>query len=780
MAVTAVDDAAGVDWVEYRVDAGTWQRLALTNPASNEYSKVWIPMPADQGPHTISFYGADKAGNQSLPMSTAIIIDLGTEPYEKLSGTLQAAPNPVYQGQEESFQYTVRNEAGQAIQGLFVKILVIDPATQETKITLSEQIDLPEKGVHTATLKAATNGLALKTYQTVLKVEMSGKLPRKLAETGFTVIAALDATKNLADETRLLVWVNDHCPSSCRPKELGALKDGLVELYSEAGCNAGLQKEISVSDSLQSQDKLYCDPEPCKECLDLNLLKTILDQVADHYKIVFSPCAFADELRNPLYTDILVLGDNQPLQDHIAAELRERVHSGTGLISSQWLKHGCSAAYDEVFGITYKGMLSNSDPLIETVQSPITTPGTFKAIGKSYNIQTDPDTLIAGWIKTYSKWQFGETRDTIMCPDPQGPYAALVLHDYGQGRAIYQAFDLGRSLKEANKEWVRVLLENSLNYVHKVHSGNVFRPYELAPIRMVLKSTGAGLTARVRESFPKELLLYDPISKQWIDESPWVFDTGLDAGGEKEIPFYYLTPDKIGTFKTQTDVSMLLNEEPILVKQLQLDLAVAQDLDLILDETINHLKALTLPPNDQARVNNALAVLNKIKVKIVRTRSDVDYIVKKLITTVDYLRSVKSVDMRNYRLELDRLMRSYGALYYLFVPPGEYLQASLEATPNPVKTNQEVNFHVKVFNDGNEAFRDLILKVMIMDPNNGQVIKTLEKALVLEGNSSQELDLKTMLKYFKAKTYKVQLKAYSGLLLEPKVLAEGNLTVTAQ
>ncbi|RPI75297.1 MAG: hypothetical protein EHM45_15315 [Desulfobacteraceae bacterium] len=367
-----------------------------------------------------------------------------------------------------------------------------------------------------------------------------------------------------------------------------------------------------------------------------------------------------------------------------------------------------------------------------------------------------------------------------MCPDPQGPYAALVLHDYGQGRAIYQAFDLGRSLKEANKEWVRTLLENSLKYVHKVHSGNEFKPYELAPIQLSLKSLEAGLTARVKESFSLALSLYDPSSKQWIDESPWVFDTGLDANEEKEIPFYYLTPDKAGIFGTQTDVSMLLNDEPILVKQLQLDLAVTKDLDLILDETINNLKALSLPPNDRARVNNALTALNKVKVKIVRIRSDVDYMIQKLIAAVDYLRSVKSVDLRNDRLELDRLIRSYGALYYLFVPPGNYLQGEIKASPNPVKSNQEVNFHVKIFNDGNEAFRDLILKVMIMDPNTGQVIKTLEKSLILEGNSSQEFDIKTVLKYFKAKTYKVQLKAYSGLLLEPKVLAEEGLKILAR
>jgi subtilase family serine protease/Tol biopolymer transport system component/flagellar hook assembly protein FlgD/fibronectin type 3 domain-containing protein len=783
MAVTAVDDASGVDWVEYQIDGGTWQRLALTNPAAHEYSQVWVPVPADQGSHTIAFRAADKAGNISKPVSTAIIIDLGGEPFEKLTGTLQATPNPVYLGLDESFQYSIRNEAGQALNGLSVKILVIDPATQETKITLSENIDLTANSVYTGTLKTSTTGLGLKTYQVLLKIEMSGKQPRKLAETAFELIASLEVTKIIKDQARLLVWVNDHCPPSCRSdayvKTIGATVHSITD--ERSNCQASIEATTYPGImGVQEPKKFQTNCEhACEDCINVNLLKTVLDQSAARYKIVFDHCAFSEELRNPIYTDILILGDQEPITDHVAAELREKVYGGVGLISSLWLKHGCSAGYDELFGVTYKGQLPYAYPLIETVTSPITDPGSLYVKGKPNDILAAEPTVIAGWIKGQSVKYGLSGKNQINCPQTPHKYPAIVLHNYGAGKAIYFAFDLGLTLNAQNQELLAKLLGNSIQYAHRAIDPSVIRPYELVPVEFKLKSLGGVFDLRISETFPEELEIYEPLSKQWITESPWTYATKLNQDEIKHILYYYLAPDLSGSYNTNTEVDFLINGEYIFFKNLPLAFSVGQDIPAKLEEAIAYLQGLSLPPNDKAKAQNAVQALQAVKNRIIKTRQDAALNIRNLLKAIEFLRGIQKADMGATRIKLDQVLMSQEALYYLFVPPAAYLEGKMAANPNPVKINQEVIFHLTAINKGDESFKDLKVRAVIIDPDTRNEVKVLEQSMALEGNSTLTLDLKTRLTGFKAKTYHVLLKAYSALLTEPKVLAELDLQVVA-
>ena len=76
IAVTATDDASGVDRVEYQMDSGMWKPLPVSNPASNKYSTLWTPSATDGGSHTIGFRATDKAGNTSAVISVTITITL--------------------------------------------------------------------------------------------------------------------------------------------------------------------------------------------------------------------------------------------------------------------------------------------------------------------------------------------------------------------------------------------------------------------------------------------------------------------------------------------------------------------------------------------------------------------------------------------------------------------------------------------------------------------------------------------------------------------------------
>ncbi len=62
LSAVAVDNASGVDRVEYRIDNGSWTRLPAVDPATGRYGVEWVPEDAVETDHTASFRATDKAG----------------------------------------------------------------------------------------------------------------------------------------------------------------------------------------------------------------------------------------------------------------------------------------------------------------------------------------------------------------------------------------------------------------------------------------------------------------------------------------------------------------------------------------------------------------------------------------------------------------------------------------------------------------------------------------------------------------------------------------------
>jgi hypothetical protein len=71
---TGSDNFSGMESIHYRLDSGIWQPLALKNAVTGEYGASWLPSAADNGLHTVSFQGTDKAGNTSAPIFVAFIV----------------------------------------------------------------------------------------------------------------------------------------------------------------------------------------------------------------------------------------------------------------------------------------------------------------------------------------------------------------------------------------------------------------------------------------------------------------------------------------------------------------------------------------------------------------------------------------------------------------------------------------------------------------------------------------------------------------------------------
>ncbi|MFH1675186.1 MAG: hypothetical protein ABIF87_17420, partial [Pseudomonadota bacterium] len=612
-----------------------------------------------------------------------------------LIGTLTATPSPVYQGRDETLVYTITNKGNEAMSGLTVSVIIADSDTGEAKQTFAAGADIPINTTVTTNMTASTTNLPPKIYLVIVQVTSDTLTqPKTLSSATFEVLPSLEVTKTIADHTNLLVWVNDNCPSKCEQYrerhcehgETASGEGGGDHCHHDKGhvdhdcdhhgeCEDDDHRDDPCSgkdghweddcDGEGDRDDDGCDGrEEChdKQCIRVDLLKSILDEAVTSYYIVYDRKEFEKELRNPYYTDILILGDHKSLEDHYDEELREKVYSGTGLISSLWLRHGHGKDDDDksddwkgstLFGVRYKGKLSNKYPVVQTVESPISAEGAIAATGKARRVETADDTTIAATIG-------GKHGDA---------YPAIILNDYGVGKTIYCAFDLGLSLNDDTYEQIAALIKDSIAYVHRSEATTVYAPYRFIPVELTVKSLGGSLDVQITETFPERLDLYCPILGEWITESPWTITMHLEPDETGTIAFYALAPDMPETYTLETEIGFLTGETYTFFENVSLDVEVGTDTATRMEDVIAELSALSIAHKEESKVKKVIKHLEKVQERTITTKKDIKKNIHDILKAIKYLFDIKSVDIADIRLMLDTLMRIEQGRYYFFVPP---------------------------------------------------------------------------------------------------------------
>jgi hypothetical protein len=653
LAIQASDNASGVAQAEYEVDGGVWHPLPLVDPATGTYAFTWLPVAGDEGAHTISFRASDRAGNVSQPIAVSITIELES-PFERLTGTIAVSPNPVYRGQEVGFLCTLNNSTDTLITGVTVRVLVIDPKTNETKMTLEKPGTVPPKGSASGNLTASTAALTPQVYHAQLEVASAAAAPRTLASTSFEVLPSIAVTEALADPTNLLVWVNDHCyrKHDHDGEQQGAGEKGASDRGE--GANKGSSRE-------QCEDP--------QQCIRVDLLEQLLTEAGVSYLIVYDNDAFERELRNPYYTDILILGDHEPLTDHVAEELQEQVYSGTGICSSLLLMHGQGIAIgpadNPLFGVHYNGRLPGERHTVTTIASPITEQGTIDTQGEAQRVEAAADTIVAGWI------DYAKEKGHVHTQRCHHDNPAIVINHYGLGKAVYFAFDLGLTLNDKNYAQIAALLKKSFAHVQRTPEAATFYPLQFIPIDLQIKDQGAGLEVQVQEQFPAGLFLYDPIAGTWVTESPWITTMQLEPNQTATMRYYVLTPDRAGTYTIATDIGFLAQGATIPCYQSSLELVVPKDASGVTADIIAALEALASSKKDRLLLNLALMHVKQVK----KVKQDDKYReqtiamnIHNILKGAGFLMQIKGTDIKQIRLQLDALLRIEQGMYYFWVP----------------------------------------------------------------------------------------------------------------
>jgi len=611
--VKATDDASGVSGVEYRLDSRAWLPLPLTSHVTGSFSLAYIPLAEDEGEHTFQFRGRDNAGNVSSPVSSTVTIEL-CNPFDELSGTVAIDPDPLYLGQDISVAYQISNGCTKELHDLTVRLHITDPATGSAGATFVSTVNVPSEGDDNGLFTLSSLDLNVQLYDVLLGVEIDGESgPKTLATSSLEVLPALEVVNSIADQSNVLVWLN-HIKGN----------DDSSEGY----------------------------PVECANEVRLDLLTTMLDEAVDKYRIVCDKSEFEQELRNPFFTDILILGNQQPLTDHHIDELMEKVYSGTGLVSAGWLKHGTHFEGENIFlGINDKGTLAGSQHEIQLLDSPITTADVWSVTSYALRVETAANATVAGWI-------LGNSSNN---------YPAIVLSDYGMGRTIFYAFDLSEALTDQNFAEFSELLTLSFSHVHRPSDqAGVKPPYHMVPHALTTASPGRGFDLNVSIFYPPELAIFDTQTDSWIVDNPWLLNLPVASGGTIEVQYSILMPDASGTYSIFIENGFMDQDQYIPLQTDTYDLVLDQDRAALIDSIIGEVSSLPLTNQDSAKVVDIIICLENVRTNTIIDIGDLQVNIHEIEKAVDALLQIEGVDISDIRLQLDTLLRIEQGRYYFY------------------------------------------------------------------------------------------------------------------
>lgn len=598
----------------------------LTPGGRLEFKSFWNTAANPAGIYTVFLEILKGTTSLSIAQTSFSIRDSSVS-VEGLIGTISATPSPVYRGASESIAYSVTNSGNMDIANLQIQVLIVNPDTEEIKHTYNTSASIQVGSESAGGFSISTIPLEPRPYVAILRVQSASMSEAKtIAHVTFEVIPGLEATKTILDMVHLLVWVNDKC------------------------------------DHDSSQQKVKCPVPRPHDCIRVDLLEQILNEAGVTYHIVYKRCDFEHEMRNPFYTDFMILGDRAPLRDHYADELREQVYSGKGLLSSLYLKHGkCFDHWhedDPLFGLIYRGRLPGSSHRIEIPEGVLSGEVSFEAKGDALRVETDDPEQILGWIT--------RQRGGHCCPPMHKDYPGIIKNQYGEGKTLFFAFDIGVTLDEETYQTLSEIFKNSLSLIHTPADTELFAPFQYVPIAITLQNLDGALDLRITETYPEELTIYDPYTEEWITDRPWAFDVHLDSEETAQILYYAFTPDQAGTHVLETEIAYVENENSYPCQMLSVTIPVVRDAAQTTQDILEALDALQVSRySDKAAIKIAMMFIYKVKTRPPKSPFYAEKNIHDILKAIDALRSVKSADTSAIRLMMDELLQIWETTAYL-------------------------------------------------------------------------------------------------------------------
>ncbi|MDA8083071.1 MAG: discoidin domain-containing protein [Nitrospiraceae bacterium] len=590
---------------------------AAADPATGAFAFEQVRL--TPGQNSFVFSATDRAGNTGP--QTAYTLTLGANKMI-LRGSITVRPDAVPRGRETLMAHTVTNGGTSDVSSLQVRVEVSEKDSGRLAATFENTVCLPAMTTMSGTFTLKTDRLAPGQYIAVLLVRTCRTCRSlELVRTSFSVTPGIGISKSVADARNLLVWLNQECGAT--------------------------QGEFRPAEADDPQLVRHGD---ARRCIREDLLTRAFNKISDHWFVVRDPEDFQSELRNPFYSDIFILGADRFPEPGYLGELREKVYSGTGLISSLWLgeaeKEG--ELRDALAGVRYRSQLPAGTYDIHIPKGTVSSGSEMTVTGIAQLIKVMPGATSAGWFTRASSAQRSD---------------ALVLNAYGRGRTAYYAFDIGTNIDDDNYEKLADLLAGSLGYVHQPQNSESLMAGGLVPVELKIGSFGNAYDLLVKEAYPQQVRLLEPDSLSWIPADPWEMRVHLDPFEAKTRRFHAWLPDRADTYMLKTDLACLPYSKYCSPMTLSLGLPVERNLKDRAAAILAEVDGIV--GQKQYALAAARNYISKVRTRTVASSADIDLNIRDIVSAIGLLPQLFT-DTTRIRLMMDDLLRGWQGRYYFW------------------------------------------------------------------------------------------------------------------
>jgi len=325
-------------------------------------------------------------------------------------------------------------------------------------------------------------------------------------------------------------------------------------------------------------------------------------------------------------------------------ELREHVFAGRGLISSKYYHFNGEGNEPEALGIIYHGSYPERPIMISLEDSPVSDGGIITVESLVYKADLNPESGSVGY--------------GIISVSPHDPAPAVILNDYGKGKAVYLPFDLFQNLTEDNTEKLTEILKGSIDYVQPQEVQII--PGGIVPLKIQVKPLVVPLTVKVTEEVPDGVEIIQVFQEGTIDENSIIWQFDLAYNEEKTLHFIVKAPDIADTYTFLTTIDYLLigiwYNYGQFTKDIQLT-GTASELKQSILEELNNLTPED--PQDQNHINNVIRKIEQLNLNNITTTEQKEHAILTLIQAIETLKKVEGVEIDNIRKDIIYLLYSF-------------------------------------------------------------------------------------------------------------------------
>ncbi len=675
VSVSASDNAAGVDRVEYQIDDGAWKLLPVADPASGRYAAIWEPTLADNGPHTVSVRATDKAGNTSTPVSVSFIIqmdniapvtaiDVGTPKYETTGALYVSAGTTIGLAATDNFSGVARTEyrVDEGIWNVYAEAFTLAPYAEGEHRIHYRSTDNAGNAENARELKVVLDKTPPATIVTASDPLLDGMVNTVSPATSFTLAATDDLSGVMNIVFRIDGGSRQIYSGGFTLASFGAGEHIITYKATDNVMNEEQEKTLTVrlivldvTKEVSSEPVVLIAAKHAEHDEDdtdeerrdhrrqaVNNLERILADNGITHAVIEKKKELEEKLRSGMFNTYILMDYKK---EDVEDELREAIHYGAGLILIKTKPHA-DPELDEVLGVKFKGKSTEKGLLITLVPSPISDGGTLQIDGERKVVRAEkvsPTTQILGYVE-----------------DGKDIQPVILFNQYGRGKAILFGFDL---LNCPDHAMAAELVLNSINYVKPdTHPTTAL---DSVPVRIRVSNSAEAGDIRVTETLPSGMVADTIVPDAIQGEGVMTWEKSLGSAETGMFEYHLSLPEEAGNYAVNTEIRYSNNGEYRLYGDYGLTLTLNDSPAAILQRIITDLNSVApLSKKDAHGINEIIKNLSSISEDTER-KASAERNIDRILRAINEAREL-SIDVAEIRLKLDELLRIWAKKWYSY------------------------------------------------------------------------------------------------------------------